>query len=100
VEGYAARGELRQGFVLDRAGKPMKVSYEVHHGIAISQGDIALGRARDIATTPETARPFVRSGGVGAPISGPINATRRPSSAMATPSAGRTVSCRTSSTVP
>jgi len=74
VEGYAARGELRQGFVLDRAGKPMKVSYEVHHGIAIWQGDIALGRARDIATTPETARPFVRSGGVGAPISGPINA--------------------------
>jgi hypothetical protein len=74
VEGYAARGELRQGFVLDRAGKPMKVSYEVHHGIAIWQGDIALGRARDIATTPETARPFVRSGGMGAPISGPINA--------------------------
>ena len=74
MEGYAARGELRQGFVLDRAGKPMKVSYEVHHGIAIWQGDIALGRARDIATTPETARPFVRSGGMGAPISGPINA--------------------------
>ena len=64
LEGYATRGELREGFVLDRAGKPMKVTYEVHGGVAVWQGDIKLGRATDIATTPERARPFVRGGWV------------------------------------
>ena len=73
VEGYATRGELRQGFVLDRAGKPMKVTYEVHGGIAIWQGDIKLGPASEIATTPERARPFVRPGGI-AGGNEPINA--------------------------
>jgi len=73
VEGYPTRGELRQGFVLDRAGKAMKVTYEIHQGVAIWQGDIELGRASDIATTPEGARPFVRPGGVAA-SQGPMNA--------------------------
>jgi len=63
VEGYPTRGELREGFVLDRAGKPMKVRYEVHNGVAVWQGDIELGRASEIATRPEQARPFVRPGG-------------------------------------
>jgi len=62
VEGYPTPGELREGFVLDRAGKPMKVTYEVHDGVAVWQGDIQLGRASDIATTPGRARPFVRGG--------------------------------------
>ena len=64
VEGYATRGERREGFVLDRAGKPMKVTYEVHNGVAVWQGDIELGRATDVATTPETARRYVRPGTV------------------------------------
>lgn len=62
VEGYRTRGETREGFVLDRAGNPMKVTYEVHGGVAIWQGDIELGRASDVATSPEKARPFVRAG--------------------------------------
>lgn len=62
VEGYRTRGELRQGFVLDPAGKPMRVTYEVHRGTAIWQGDIVLGRASDVSATPDGARPFVRSG--------------------------------------
>jgi PKD repeat protein len=76
VEGYLTRGELREGFVLDRAGKPMKVRYEVHNGVAIWQGDIELGRASEIATTPERARPFVRPGGTSgtATAKGSINA--------------------------
>jgi PKD repeat protein len=72
--GYATRGELRQGFVLDRAGKPMKVTYEIHHGVAIWQGDIELGRASDVATTPEAARPYVRNGGAAGGSNSPVNA--------------------------
>jgi PKD repeat protein len=62
VEGYLTRGELRQGFVLDAAGKPMAVTYEVHGGDAIWQGDIKLGRASEISSTPDGARAFVRPG--------------------------------------
>ena len=62
VEGYRTRGELRQGFVLDAAGSPMAVTYEVHGGDAIWQGDIKLGRASEVSSTADGARPFVRPG--------------------------------------
>src|SRR5688572_26815635 len=61
TEGYSARGEVRHGFVLDRAGQPMRVTYEVHDGKAIWQGDIVLGQANEISTTSAAARPFVRT---------------------------------------
>jgi len=73
-EGYATPGELRQGYVLDRAGKPIRVTYEIHHGVAVWQGDIELGRASDIATTPETARRYVRPDGGNGISQGPIGA--------------------------
>ena len=60
VEGYPASGELREGYVLDRAGKAMKVGYEVHNGLAIWEGDIVLGRASEISPTKIGARPFTR----------------------------------------
>jgi astacin len=79
MEGYAKPGERREGFVLDRLGKPMRVTYEVHHGLAIWEGDIVLGRASEVSSTPSGARPFVRggwgSGGAGAKQSGNVQAT-------------------------
>jgi hypothetical protein len=59
VEGYRTRGELRQGFVLDATGQPMAVTYEVHNGDAIWQGDIKLGRASEVSTTPAGAQATV-----------------------------------------
>jgi PKD repeat protein len=60
VEGYRTRGELREGYVLDRAGKAMKVTYEVHDGLAIWEGDIQLGRASEVSPTPMGARGIAR----------------------------------------
>lgn len=51
VEGYPTPGEIRTGFIYDRAGDPMEVTYEIHDGLAIWQGDIVLGNADEIATT-------------------------------------------------
>jgi PKD repeat protein len=61
TEGYAVPGELRQGFVLDRVGRPFSLTYEVHDGKAIWQGDIVLGQANEISTTAAAARPYVRT---------------------------------------
>jgi hypothetical protein len=46
VEGYATRGELREGWILDRAAQPAQVTFEVHEGRAIWQGDIDPGPGR------------------------------------------------------
>lgn len=51
VEGYPEAGELRAGFIYDRAGRPMEITYEVHDGLAIWQGDIILGPADEVART-------------------------------------------------
>jgi PKD repeat protein len=60
TEGYASRGELREGYVLNRFGKPMQVQYEVHNGVAVWEGDIELGRASQVSTTAAGARAFTR----------------------------------------
>jgi hypothetical protein len=60
VEGYRTRGEVRSGWVLDRDDRPMPVTYEVHNGKAIWEGDIVLGRADEIGTSPATARRYIR----------------------------------------
>lgn len=44
-EGYATRGDLRTGFIRLLDGAPREVTYEVHDGRAIWQGDIVLGLA-------------------------------------------------------
>lgn len=52
-EGYRAPGERRTGWVTGRDGNPMSLSYEVHEGLAIWDGDIVLGKAADIAPSRE-----------------------------------------------
>jgi PKD repeat protein len=54
VEGYLTRGEVRSGYVFGRDGSPKAITYEVHHGLAVWEGDIILGKASEIATTRET----------------------------------------------
>ncbi|MDB4882264.1 MAG: hypothetical protein JWL95_1030 [Gemmatimonadetes bacterium] len=62
TEGYASRGELRQGYVLNRFGKATQVTYEVHDGLAIWEGDIVLGRASAVSMTALGARAITRDG--------------------------------------
>jgi PKD repeat protein len=50
-EGYTTPGETRTGFILGRDRQPMEVTYEIHNGLAIWEGDIIIGRASEIATT-------------------------------------------------
>ncbi len=52
-EGYRARGERRTGWITGRDGAPMQVSYEVQGELAIWEGDIVIGKARDIPNTRE-----------------------------------------------
>lgn len=52
-EGYPTPGELRTGWILDRNGEPTQVTYEVHDGLAIWEGDIVLGEVDRIARTRE-----------------------------------------------
>lgn len=52
-EGYRAAGERRTGWITGRDGSPVQVNYEVQGELAIWEGDIVLGKARDIATTRE-----------------------------------------------
>jgi PKD repeat protein len=56
AEGYSMPGERRQGYILNKYGKVQQVTYEVHDGLAIWQGDIVLGRVNEVATTPMNAR--------------------------------------------
>ena len=52
VEGYATIGEVRTGFIYDRTGQPLEITYEIHDGFAIWQGDIIIGRDGEIAASP------------------------------------------------
>jgi PKD repeat protein len=52
-EGYAIAGELRTGWIVGRTGQPAQVTYEVHDGLAIWEGDIVLGAANLMAATRE-----------------------------------------------
>lgn len=56
TEGFPTPGEVRTGFVLGRDGKPTQISYAVHEGRAIFEGDIDLGPAERIPATLEGAR--------------------------------------------
>ena len=51
VEGYPTPGEIRTGYIRGWSGDPMEVTYEVHDGLAIWQGDIILGAADEIPTS-------------------------------------------------
>lgn len=56
VEGYAQRGEVRNGWILGRDGKPSRIAYEVQGALAIWQGDIIIGQARHVATSEAQLR--------------------------------------------
>jgi hypothetical protein len=56
AEGYATRGELRSGYVIGRDRRPRPIEFEVHHGLAIVEGDIILGRADEVARSAQDAR--------------------------------------------
>jgi PKD repeat protein len=60
VEGYPEPGELRTGWMYGRDGQPRQVTYEVHGGLAIFEGDIVIGQA---ATMPATRSELVAAGG-------------------------------------
>lgn len=51
VEGYPTTGPIRSGFIRNRYGQPIEVTYEIHNGQAIWQGDIIIGRPEEIATS-------------------------------------------------
>lgn len=58
-ERYPTIGEVRHGYVIGPKGTTMAVTYEVHDGLAIWEGDIVLGKASDISPTREGARRFM-----------------------------------------
>ncbi len=62
MEGYPTVGEIRTGFIYGWNGAPIKVVYEVHEGLAIWQGDVVLGPADEIASSPSELGP-AREGG-------------------------------------
>ncbi|MDX1579105.1 MAG: M12 family metallopeptidase, partial [Gemmatimonadota bacterium] len=62
-EGYVEVGEIRTGWIYGPDGSPMEVTYEIHDGQAIWQGDIVIGEAGEIAQTQaaldrQTGGPF------------------------------------------
>lgn len=63
AEGYAIRGEVRTGWITGRDGEPMEVSYEIHEGHAIWEGDIDLGPVEWIAASAEELRSRPESDG-------------------------------------
>lgn len=52
-EGYRAKGERRTGWITGRDGNPVQVRYEVQGEWAIWDGDIIIGKAREVPTTRE-----------------------------------------------
>ncbi|HET6230673.1 MAG TPA: M12 family metallopeptidase [Longimicrobiaceae bacterium] len=56
-EGYATPGEVRTGYISGPDGRPMKITYEVHDGLAVWQGDMILGPASGIAKTADELTP-------------------------------------------
>jgi hypothetical protein len=65
AEGFQFPGEVRTGYIRGPRGNPVKVTFEVHGGQAILEGDIILGPASEIATTPEQLRAKLRHGAEG-----------------------------------
>jgi hypothetical protein len=55
-EGFATRGVAQTGWIIDRTGEPMEVTYEIQNGMAIWEGDIDLGPAEWIFRTASEAR--------------------------------------------
>lgn len=55
-EGFATRGVAKTGWIIDRSGEPMEVTYEIQNGMAIWEGDIDLGPAEWIFRTAAEAR--------------------------------------------
>ncbi len=51
VEGYSEPGELRSGFIYDQSGRPARITYEIHEGLAIWQGDIVIGTPDQVPTS-------------------------------------------------
>lgn len=56
-EGFATRMPVETGWVWGPDGQPMEVSFEVHEGHAIWDGDIDLGPAETVARTRQALRP-------------------------------------------
>ena len=56
-EGYAAHGEVRTGWIAGPDGKPVQVTFQVHEGRAIFEGDIDLGPADEVPATAAGVRP-------------------------------------------
>jgi N-acetylneuraminic acid mutarotase len=56
VEGFKSLGELRTGYIYGRDRRPLKVTFAVHGELAVIDGDILLGPASAIATSPEQLR--------------------------------------------
>jgi hypothetical protein len=46
---------LHQGYIVHPDGTPRPIAYEVKGGLAIIEGDIVVGPAHEVATTPEEA---------------------------------------------
>lgn len=63
AEGYAVRGEAQTGWITDRNGNPMEVTYEIQNGSAIWEGDIDLGPVEWMSRTAEEAVQRKNSGG-------------------------------------
>ncbi len=51
VEGYPTVGERRTGFIYNQYGRAIEITYEIHDGLAIWQGDIVIGTPDRIATS-------------------------------------------------
>ncbi|HEX2203928.1 MAG TPA: M12 family metallopeptidase [Longimicrobium sp.] len=64
MEGYPAPGPLRTGWIRGHDGQPMEITYELHEGHAIWQGDIDLGPAKWIPTTRQQAELGKRTDGI------------------------------------
>lgn len=56
AEGPTLRGEVRTGWITGPDGRPMEVTFEVHDGRALLEGDIDLGPADSIPATPAGVR--------------------------------------------
>lgn len=56
AEGHPGKAESRRGYIYGRGGRPMAITYEVRHGLAIWEGDIVVGKAGEIAATLDELR--------------------------------------------
>lgn len=63
VEAFAVPGVVRSGWILNTAGRPIEVTYEIQDGRAIWEGDIDLGPVEAISGSAEEAVKRQNSGG-------------------------------------